>query len=129
MALNPQVRRIFSLHEEWNRSEGIPIAETAFMAGNNVIRNNRQLVEQLLKSYDLSTQWVVHHPDSAADLIVRYHILPDREAAFRSIPQINFKFVRADTIRNQVSEYFNVFYEMNPDIIGGRIPDENFYYR
>ena len=129
MKLNPEVKRIFSLHEEWTRFEGIPIAETAFMAGNSVIRNNRAVVEQLLKSYDLSNRWVVQHPDSAADLIVRYQILPETESALLAIPQINFKFVRADTIRKQVSDYFKVFFELNPDIVGGRIPDENFYYR
>jgi len=129
MKLNPEVKRLLSLHDEWMRSEGTPIAETALMAGNNVIRNSRQVVEQLLKSYDLSTKWVVQHPDSAAELIVRFQILPDPKSALLAIPQINFKFVRADTIRQQVSDYFKVFYDMNPDIVGGKIPDENFFYR
>jgi len=32
-------------------------------------------------------------------------------------------------VEEEVREYFDVFYRMNPDIIGGKMPDENFIYR
>ncbi len=126
---NPALRRIFSMNDEWNRFEGIPIAETAFMAKAEVLENHREMVEKLLDSYAVSTEWVNSHPDSAAALIVRYGILPDSVAALHAIPRINLKFARAGAVEQEVREYFEVFYKMNPDIIGGKMPDENFIYR
>lgn len=126
---NPALRRIFSMNDEWSRFEGIPIAETAFMAKAEVLENHREMVKKLLDSYAASTEWVNAHPDSAAALIVRYGILPDSVAALHAIPRINLKFARAGAIEQEVREYFKVFYKMNPDIIGGKMPDENFIYR
>ncbi len=126
---NKAVRRIFSLNDEWNRYEGIPLAETAFMAKESMIKNNRQIVEKLISSYQRSTEWVNQNPDSAAKLIVKYNILPNAEVALNAIPRSNLKFVRARDIQKQIDAYLNVFYHMNPDIIGGKIPDENFIYQ
>ncbi|HNY23808.1 MAG TPA: hypothetical protein PKM89_03490, partial [Bacteroidales bacterium] len=64
----------------------------------------------------------------AAALIVKYGILPDHEVALRAIPGSKLNFVRARDIRSQIISYLNVFYTMNPDIIGGKIPDEKFFY-
>jgi NitT/TauT family transport system substrate-binding protein len=126
---NRDLRRIFSLNDEWNRFEGVPLAETAFVAKAWVLKNHRKMVEKLLDSYAFSTEWVNNHPDSAAALIVRYGILPDSSAAIDAIPRINLKFVRAEAVQREVRDYFEVFYRMNPDIIGGKIPDEDFIYR
>ena len=126
---NKTVRRIFDLSEEWSKYEGIPIAETAFMAKKSVIKNNREMVEKLISGYEASTKWVNQNPDSAAMLIVKYNILPNYDVALNAIPRSNLKFIRAKGIRLQLEEYLNVFYQMNPDIIGGKIPDEEFFYQ
>lgn len=129
MQNNKAVRRIFSLTDEWSKHEGIPIAETAFMAKKSLILDNRQIVETLISGYEASTRWVNQNPDSAAFLIVKYNILPNAEVGLNAIPRSNLKFVRAISIKPQIEAYFNIFYQMNPDIIGGKIPDENFFYQ
>ena len=129
MQNNKAVRRIFSLNDEWNRFEGIPLSETAFMAKKSVIKNNRPLLEKLISGYEASTEWVNQNPDSAAKLIVKYNILPNAGVAKNAIPLSNLKFVRAKGIKSQINAYLNVFYRMNTDIIGGKIPDEDFIYQ
>lgn len=128
MQKNKTLRRIFDLNEEWRKQEGAPIAETAFMGKKSLLQHNPLMVEKLISSYAASTKWVNQNPDSAAVLIVKYNILPDSEVAIIAIPGSNLKFVRAKEIKKQIEEYLNVFYKMNPEIIGGKIPDENFYY-
>ena len=129
MQNNKVLRRIFSLNDEWSKYQGIPLAETAFMAKKRVIKNNRQMVEKLISGYETSTKWVNQNPDSAALLIVKYNILPNAEVALNAIPRSNLKFVRAKGIQPQIEDYLNIFYRMNPDIIGGKIPDEDFFYQ
>lgn len=128
MERNKNLRLIFDLDDEWKKIEGIPITETAFMAKKSVLKNNRQMVEKLLSSYDASTRWVNQNPDSAAALMVKYDILPNSNVAISSIPRSNLNFVRAKDVKSQIEDYLNVFYNMNPDIIGGKIPDEDFIY-
>lgn len=127
MQRNGNIRPLFDLNREWDRQQGIPMAQTAFLGSAEALQHPEH-VERVISAYERSTRWVNQHPDSAAALLVKYHILPDVKVARQSIPGSNLHFVRADTIRSQIEEYLEVFYRMNPDIIGGKMPDEGFFY-
>jgi NitT/TauT family transport system substrate-binding protein len=126
---NKSLRILLDPEQEWLKQINVPITETAFLGKDSVLVNNRDLVNRIILDYTKSTDWVNNHPDSAAALIVRHGILPDREAARNAISGSNLKFVRADQVSSQINEYLEIFYKMNHDIIGGKIPDENFIYR
>jgi NitT/TauT family transport system substrate-binding protein len=128
MAKNKDVHPIFDLNIEWQKVLGIPITETAFLGKESILKENPKLVEQVISSYEKSTVWVTQNPDSAAALIVKYGIVPDTSVARQSIPRSNLNFVRARAIKTQINEYLKVFYDMNPEIIGGKLPDESFVY-
>ncbi|MFO7368711.1 MAG: ABC transporter substrate-binding protein [Bacteroidales bacterium] len=128
MQKNKKVEPIFDLNDEWTRHQGNPLAITAFLAKKRLIQEEPDLVERVISAYAASTHWVNEHPDSAASLTVKYNILPSYDVARAAIPRANLKFVRVRGIEQQVSNYLNVFYQLNPDIIGGEIPDEAFYY-
>jgi len=123
---NPNVHRKFSLSEEWQKHQGNPVVETSFMVRKQVLKEQPEAVEELLKSYEASTLWVNSQPDSAALLLVKYEISPNFEVGLSSIQRSKLKFVRAKGIRPEIDEYLEVFYQMNPEIIGGKIPDEYF---
>jgi len=128
MKRNKNVHRIFDLNSEWNKVQGFPIAQTAFIVREDLLRNDPGLAERIISACERSVRWVNSYPDSAAVLIVKYNILPDAEVAVSAIPGSNMNFVRARGIREEIEKYFAVFYKMNPDIIGRKMPDENFYY-
>ncbi len=128
MQKNKKVKLIFDLNDEWARHQGNPLAITAFMAKKKIIQEQPQLVEKVMSAYAASTLWVNQQPDSAAVLIAKHQILPDEAVARAAIPRANLRFVRARGISHQIGAYLNVFYQLNPEIIGGKIPDEAFYY-
>ncbi len=126
---NSDIRHIFDLGTEWNRFTDTPMAETAFLGSAEVIGNNPELVESIVSAYALSTEWVNSYPDSAAQLIVKYDILPDPDVARSAIPGSNLRFERAASVEREVMDYLSVFYKLNPDIVGGKLPDEDFIAR
>jgi NitT/TauT family transport system substrate-binding protein len=125
---NKQVRAVFDLNREWEKIQGSPIAQTALLVKKDIIEKNPRLVEEVLEAYEKSSLWVHENPDSAAVLIAKYGILPNARVALQAIPGSGLHFVRARNIRSQISDYLNVFYNMNPRIIGEKMPDETFYY-
>jgi NitT/TauT family transport system substrate-binding protein len=129
MQRNKAVKVIFSLEKEWSRFENFKIAETAFLGKESVIQSDRNITEAIVSAYAFSTGWVNQYPDSAAVLMVKHGILPDSNVAVRAILGSNLKFVRADEVKKEIEDYLNVFFNLNPDIVGGKIPDENFIYR
>jgi NitT/TauT family transport system substrate-binding protein len=128
MQKNKNVHPIFDLNKEWNKVyNDIQVAQTAFMVKSDFAQNNMQSVNAIMKYYKKSDKWVNENPEDAAQLIVKYGILPNTEVALSSIPRSNLEFIKASPIKNQISKYLKIFYEMNPDIIGGKVPDDNFY--
>jgi NitT/TauT family transport system substrate-binding protein len=125
---NKQVRAVFDLNKDWEKIQGSPIAQTALLVRADIIEKDPRLVEAVLDDYERSSRWVNQNPDSAAVLIARYGILPNAEVALQAIPGSGLHFVRAREIRSQITDYLKVFYNMNPQIIGEKIPDETFYY-
>jgi NitT/TauT family transport system substrate-binding protein len=126
---NKDIRLIFALDKEWSKYENTAIAETAFLGKESVIQNDPEIVKSVVSAYALSTGWVNQHPDSAAVLIVKYGILPDPDVAIKAIPGSNLKFVKAAEVKKEIEDYLNIFYKLNPDIVGGKMPDENFIYQ
>ena len=128
MKRNIKVSAIMDLNNEWNLLQGTPIAQTALLGSGSFIDNNPVLAGMILSACERSVAWVNSNPDSAAVLIVKHNILPEIDVAKASIPRSNMNFMRADSIQSEINDFFRVFFEMDPDIIGGKIPDEKFYY-
>jgi len=128
MHLNSKVKMLFDLNKEWISIQGAPIPQTALMVKSSVIQNNPALVEEVLDAFERSVEWVNSHPGSAAELIVRYGILDNPRIAYQAIPGSGLKLVRAAAIHTQITEYLRIFYEMDPQTTGGKMPDEGFYY-
>lgn len=127
---NKKVKPIFDLNEEWQKVfPETPIAQTALLVNGQFAKNQTQNIENIIRQYQQSSVWVNQNPEKAAELIVKYNILPNIEVAKSSIPRSNLNFVEAKNIEKEIGNYLRIFYEMNPDIIGGKIPDNNFIYR
>lgn len=126
---NKNVHSLIDLNAEWQEvHENIPIAQTAFLVSNEFSSRNKDAVIEILKEYQKSSIWVNQNPDKAAELIVKYDILPDKEVAKESIPRSSLNFLMADDIKNEIYHYLNIFYNLNPDIVGGAIPDDGFIF-
>ena len=126
---NKKVESVLSLNEEWKRQTGIEIPQTALLVHKSFAAENSQWVNQFLEKYDQSVGWINNNPGSGARLIVKNNILENEKVAYQSIPRCNMNFRYACDIRDLVADYLEIFHNMNPDIIGGKLPDENFYYK
>lgn len=124
---NKNIYSLFDLNAEWQKvNKNIPIAQTALMVNSDFAEKNHDLVDQFIKHYKKSTDWVNANPDSAASLIVKFEILPNTEVAKSSIPRSNLKLIYSEDIKTEIYNYLELFYTLNPDIIGGKIPDKDF---
>jgi len=128
---NPKVRPLMDLNSEWEKRFGdsIPFAQTALLVKMEFAKKHPQLVEEYLRKLEESISWVNQHPNEAAALIKKYEILPDSAVGVVSIPRCNMKYASASQEKAGIQEYLKVFYTFNPLIIGGKMPDEDFYYK
>ncbi len=127
---NPSVRPLINFNSEWIKLFGpdVPFAQTALLVHKTFAQKHPDLVNEYLQKLSESIQKTNSHPGDAAKLIVKHNILPDTTVAKKAIPRSNLYFSYAGEEMKGIHEYFKVFYNFNPLILGGKLPDEEFYF-
>ena len=88
---------------------------------------NKKAVEQFLKEYEESINYVKANPQDAGTLCEKFEIVPSAAIATKAIPDANLIFVSGKDIRPAIEGYFKVLYEADPKSIGGKLPGDDFY--
>jgi NitT/TauT family transport system substrate-binding protein len=103
--------------------------QTAFLVNEKVVRHNHQIIKEICNAYRSSCNYVVQHPDEAADMLVKRGILPDTCVAKESILLCSINYVAAFAIEDEIYSYLKIFYDFNPESIGGKLPSRDFIFR
>lgn len=131
-AKNDQIRIALDLNEEWEKAQGDAADKSALVTGVVVVRNeflnaHPEAVQAFMDAYKASTEYVNANTADAAALIEKYDIVP-ATVAEKALPYCNITFVEGAGMKTQLSGYLNVLLAQNPQSIGGKLPDDAFYY-
>lgn len=89
---------------------------------------NPEAIKRFLSAYEASTKWVNANLDAAGELTVKYTIMADAKAAAKAIPTCNIVYVAGKDMKPAVEPLFKILFEANTKSIGGKMPDDAFYY-
>ncbi|WMJ82046.1 ABC transporter substrate-binding protein [Clostridium sp. MB40-C1] len=86
-------------------------------------------VDEFLDRYKKSVDFVNSNKAEAGKMIEKNGILPKAAIAEKAIPKCNIIFISAEDGKDSLEKFYNVLKESDPKSVGGKIPDENFYYK
>lgn len=129
---NPDIHVVLDLTEEWDKLQaGAPEASsmiTGVIVGTrDFIENNPEALSLFLDQYKASVDYVNANPSEAAKLIGNYGIVAEAVAE-KAIPNCNIVFIEGSEMKNRLSGYLNQLYKQNPAAVGGKLPDDDFYF-
>jgi NitT/TauT family transport system substrate-binding protein len=126
----PDLYRSVDLQKEWakvyNTSADVPQAGMAVMGS---MRKNTKVVARFNEEYDKALTWYKTHPKEAGELAEENVPMLNAEAVADSIAIVNLKNVSAVESKEKLEFFFNVLKEGNVKSIGGKLPQESFYYK
>jgi NitT/TauT family transport system substrate-binding protein len=125
----PGSRVVLDLQEEWRRAAGseTPLAMSALVVRAATARRAPRLVKAFLARFADSTLWVNEHPREAGLLVEKHGLGFAAAEAEAAIPRCNIRFVAAAQARPAVEAFLAVLLASQPDSIGGKLPDDDFY--
>ena len=117
------------LTDEWEKLDD----NSALMMGCIIVRNeflneNKSAVELFLKEYEESIKKVSGDIDTTAALCEKYGIIAKAALAKKAIPNCNVCFITGAEMKAKLSGYLNVLFDADSKSIGGKLPQESFYY-
>ncbi len=124
---NIQVR--ISMDEEWNKldKEG-SLVTGVVIVNNDFLKDNKDSFDKFLDEYKESVNYVNNNIEDSAVLVGDLDIIPT-QVAQKVIPLCNITFIEGFEMEEKLGGYLKVLYDAGPNSVGGKIPDEGFYYK
>ena len=120
---------ILDLQEEWASTTGAQsYPQAGIYVKSELIQSNPDLVDAFLDLVQTSINETNANPkDTAAALEAIEFGLPAKiiESA---IPNSHLVFETAPDSKDELEFYYNKIMELNPALVGGQLPDDEFYY-
>lgn len=119
---------VLDINDEWEKHSDTDLVMGCIIARNDYISENPQAVKLFLKEYEESIKAVNDDIDSAANLCVKYEIIPKAPIAKKAIPYCNIVYQDGKELKTNLKAYLKFLYDCNPKSIGGKLPADSFYY-
>lgn len=127
---NKNVRIALDLTEEWNKlNENSKLAMGCIIVNKQFAKDNKTLIDKFLKEYKNSVEWVNNNQKEAGNLIEKFGILPNAKLAELAIPKSSIVYIDSIESGEILKGFYEVLFEYNPKSLGGKIPNEDFYYK
>ena len=123
------ITNAMDLTAQWNKVS----AEGSLVQGCIVVRRafleeHPEAVENFLKEYKASIEFLSADLDSAAQMIVDNGIFTSAPVAKKALPNCNVCFLDGAAMKAAMETYLGILYGIAPASIGGKLPADNFYY-
>ena len=131
-AKNSQIRTALDLTKEWDALQKDGEQKSSMITGVVVARKkfaeeNPEEIQEFLKEYHTSVDYVNENVKDAAQLIEKYDIVP-AAVAEKALPACNIVCIDGEEMKEKLSGYLEVLNAQNPQAVGGEIPENDFYY-
>ena len=120
------VRKLFNLSDFIN--ENFPV--TVLVCNKKSLNKpeTKKSIMEYLSVYKKAVKWTNANPSEAGALVEKHTLGLNAAIAAASIPEGHYVFIPAKDARKKIENLLSLFIKENPEYIGGKMPDENFYY-
>jgi NitT/TauT family transport system substrate-binding protein len=121
---------LLDFQSEWQKIEnqGQTYPQTCIAVNKGFAGSNPEFVRRYLKELDQAIRWLNENPEPAGILAEKYvHITAN--AIQKGLPRCNVRFEPALKARGKIERFLSRLAEIEPKVIGEKMPDEGFYYQ
>lgn len=126
---NNALNRVLSINDEWKKVSNTELMMGCVIALDSYIEKNPEAVEKFLEEYESSIKFASTNTDDAAQYCETYKIAASKAIAQKAIPTCNLTYVTGKDMTDSVNSYFKVLFDADPTSIGGKLPNNDLYYK
>ncbi len=117
-----------NIQDEWTQTNGIePLPRASLIVKKEIVVQETETWKLFLADYQDSINWINNNPDKTEELLNKHEVGIPAELEQEVIQRSNLQYIDALGARPVVERYLNIFFELSPDSIGGKLPNSDFY--
>ena len=113
------------LNELYEKAAGYPLISSVLVGRSEYLDTID--VEKLLETFKDSIEKAKSNPDETATLLEKYDIMP-APVAKKAIPNLALEYIDGDKLKEMMAKHLEDLNNTNPQLIGGSIPEDDFYF-
>ena len=125
----PDLYRSNMLEKEWGETFKVEtkIPEAGMAVVGDMIKND-YVIKRFNEEYAKALKWYTKNPKEAGELAAEFIPMLDADGVADSIQYVQANVVSGKDSQKDLEFFFNILKKNNPKSIGGKLPDDNFYY-
>jgi len=125
----PDLYRSADLQKEWGETFKVEAKiPQAGMAVVGKVMNNEHIIKRFNEEYAKSLHWYKNNPKEAGKLVVETIPMLDAVGVENSIEYVQLDPIKAQDAKKDLEFFYKILEKNNPKTIGGKLPDDGFYY-
>ena len=92
-------------------------------------KENGEFVESFIKSLDENIEWTNKNPKEAGEFAAKFGVNIKAPLLVKAIDRTNLKFIAIEDSKDDYQKYFEILNSFNAKVLGGKVPDENIFYK
>ena len=130
-AQNENLQVVMDMNEQWILLQGE--GGSRMVTGVTVVRKEildtyPEAVETFLQNHKDSAKAINEDAEKGAELVVAAGIIGKAPIAKNAIPNCNITYIAGEEMKQALSGYLEVLFEQDASSVGGKLPEEAFYY-
>ena len=129
--LVPDLRVAIDITETWDdvtKDEDVESVTTVTVVRKDFLEQHEQAVIEYLDMAKKSTDYVLENLDEAAAWTEKYETFLNPEIAKDAIPYSSIHTITGTEMKQILSGFLQIMYDFEPEAIGGKMPEDDFYY-
>lgn len=122
------VRVALDMTEEWDKIADYQLTQGCVVVQSKFAKDHKAQLDKFLDEYKASIDYVNANVEEASQLVVDAGIIAKAPIAKQAIPRCKLAFLEGEQMKNAVAPFYEIMHTANPASIGGKLPDDDFYY-
>ncbi|OIJ19047.1 hypothetical protein BKP45_14425 [Anaerobacillus alkalidiazotrophicus] len=127
LQLKDQLVQVVDFQESWHEIYGLDLPQAGIIVNKKFAAENQEAVEQFLQSYQEAIQLMKKDPEKVADL-AESTIGMKAPMVKTALNHMMVHSVIASDAKPVIEQYYEILLQSQPEAIGGKLPDEGFYF-
>ena len=128
---NPDLKVICGVNDTWKdvfkNENGYP--QSTLIIKTSFAKENSEFIESFIKSLDKNIQWTNKNPKEAGEFAAKFGVNIKAPLLVKAIDRTNLKFIAIEDSKDDYQKYFEILNSFNAKVLGGKVPDENIFYK
>jgi len=132
MAQNENLKMVLDLTAEWDKldAEGSGLVTGVTVCRSDLLKDEttKAAVDLFMAEHKESAEFANTNVEEAAALVAAAGIIEKAPVAAKAMPYCSISYIDGEEMKNKLSGYLTVLFEQDPTSVGGKLPEESFYY-